>query len=453
LSSALFLTLPFCLYVLLTANRFWRIISIIPVILGLLIIFLVQSRSVWLALVLSTIATAVVAGVFHRKLDISKKAFLKGFLLITVLLIVAVLIFSFLYLKSDSVDFIAERLHSLTSAGHPLNIERVLMWKQSLREVGDNLFLGFGPGNWRIVFPSYGLENLTPRSFKKVHFQRPHNDYIWVLFETGLFGFMFYMSLFVVIFFYIFKIIALHPDRNHKLLSLLMFFGIVGYMVDAFFCFPKERIFHSIFLLLMMAVIVSIYHQSFSHKKNVPGPFIFALTTPSFALLLFAIAVGYIRLNAEIYTKRAYAARAVQNWPAVISEIDKGYSIFATLDPMSTPLQWYRGEAHFLMNNVPQALVDYKKAYNAHPYHIHVLNNLATCYEMQGNHDEAIKYYNKALKIYPQFEESLINLGATYYNCGRYEDAYETLLRCSPNTKDPRLEKYLKICKKEVDKK
>lgn len=453
LSSALFLTLPFCLYVLLTANRFWRIISIIPVILGLLIIFLVQSRSVWLALVLSTIATAVVAGVFHRKLDISKKTFFKGFLLVVILLIVAVLIFSFLYSKSDSIDFIAERIHSLTSAGHPLNIERLLMWKQSLREVRDNLFLGFGSGNWRIVFPSYGLENLTPRSFKKVHFQRPHNDYIWVLFETGIFGFMFYVSLFVVIFFYIFKIITQHPDRNHKLLSLLMFFGIIGYMVDAFFCFPKERIFHSMFLMLMMAVIVSTYHHSLGRRKTVPRSFMFALAIPSLFLLLFAIAVGYIRLNAEIYTKRAYAARAAQNWPAVISEINRGYSAFAALDPMSTPLLWYRGEANFLMNNVSQALEDYKEAYKAHPFHIHVLNNLATCYEMQDNHYQAIEYYSKALKIHPQFEETLINLGATYYNAGRYEDAYETLSRCDPNTKDPRLEKYLKICKKEVDKK
>jgi tetratricopeptide (TPR) repeat protein len=71
---------------------------------------------------------------------------------------------------------------------------------------------------------------------------------------------------------------------------------------------------------------------------------------------------------------------------------------------------------------------------------------------MQGNHDEAIKYYNKALKIHPQFEEALINLGATYYNAGRYRDAYETLLRCSPNTKDPRLKEYLEICEKNLDK-
>lgn len=452
LSSALFLTLPFCLYVLLTGNVYWKIISVISIASNLLIIFLVQSRSVWLTIVVSTVVTIFVAGFFSRQLTISKKAFLKGFLLIILLLVVVSAIFSLLYLKSDSIDFIADRIQSVTSTKHPLNIERILMWKKSLQAMEDDLILGHGSGNWRVVFTSYGLENLTPRSFKKVHFQRPHNDYIWVLFETGIFGFTFYISLFATVFVYIFKIISKSPDRNLKLLSLLMFFGIVGYMVDAFFSFPKERIFHSAFLLLMMAVVVSVYHHQFlGRSKTVPAPFMFALIIPALALLLFVVAVGYIRLKAEVYTKRAYAARAAQNWPAVIAEIDKGYSVFATLDPMSTPLQWYRGEAHFLMGDVPQAFEDYQKACNAHPFHIHVLNNLATCYEVQGNHNEAIRYYNKALKIHPQFDEALINLGATYYNTGRYEEAYETLLRCDPNTKDPRLGKYLESCEKKLD--
>ncbi len=178
----------------------------------------------------------------------------------------------------------------------------------------------------------------------------------------------------------------------------------------------------------------------------------FAIVAPSLCLLLLAMINGYIRLNAEIHTKKAFVARRAQNWPTVISEIDKGYSAFATLDPMSTPLQWYRGEANFLLNNVSQAFEDYKKAYNAHPHHIHVLNNLATCYELEGNHNEAIKYYNKALDIFPQFEEALINLGATYYNSGRYEEAYGALLRCDPNTKNPKFEQYLNVVKKKLEK-
>lgn len=452
LSSALFLTLPFCLYALLAFHDHWKFISVTPTIMILSNIFLLQTRSVWVGLFLSTAATTIVLDIFVKKLNISKKTLFKGFVCIAIVLSVAILIFGCFYFKSNSIDFLTKRIQSITSVKYEFNLERLLMWRKSLKAMKDNLIFGHGCGNWRIALPSYGLDNLTERSFKYVHFQRPHNDYVWVLFETGIFGFMFYALLFGTIFVYIFKIIIQHSDANHKLLSIFMFFGIVGYMVISFFSFPKERIFHSIFLMLIMAIIVSIYHQSSGHKENVPRPLMFALIIPSLCLLLFAITVGYIRLNAEIHTKRAFTARTNQNWPAVISEIDKGYSVFATLDPMSTPLKWYRGEANFLLNNVSQALEDYKKAYNAHPYHIHVLNNFATCYELQGNHNEATKYYRKALRIYPQFEESLINLGATYYNSGRYKEAYETLLRCNPNTKDPRLEKYLKFTKKKLDK-
>jgi len=135
----------------------------------------------------------------------------------------------------------------------------------------------------------------------------------------------------------------------------------------------------------------------------------------------------------------------------VISEIDKGYSVFATLDPTSAPLQWYRGEANFLLNNKEEALEDYKKAYKAHPYHIHVLNNLATCYELANDHDHAIYYYKKALELFPRFERALINLGAVYYNIGKYKDAYETLSRCNANTNKSELKQYLKVVKEKLE--
>jgi len=176
----------------------------------------------------------------------------------------------------------------------------------------------------------------------------------------------------------------------------------------------------------------------------------FVVGIPATILLILAVVNGYTRLNAEVYTKRAFAARKAKVWPAVISEIDKGYSVFATLDPMSTPLKWYRGEANFLLNNIPEALEDFKEAYKAHPYHIHVLNNLATCYELEGNHERAIFYYKKALEIYPAFEDALINLGATYYNRGRYEEAYETLMRCNQNAKNQRLQQYLEAVKEKL---
>ncbi|MHC4527045.1 MAG: O-antigen ligase family protein, partial [Planctomycetota bacterium] len=445
LSSALFLMLAFCLYGMFALRSWFKAISAVASVLILVNIFLLQTRSVWLGLCASSVATVIVAIVLFAKLHVlreSKAGFLKGLLCVTAAFLVAVSLFGYFHLRSNSASALIKRIRSVYSLSHGPNRERILIWRKSLAGIEDNLILGAGAGNWKIVLPSYGLDKLTERSFRRDHFQRPHNDYIWVLFEIGILGFVCYLSIFAITLFYIFKILIRHPNTDLKLFSIFMFFGIVGYMVIAFFSFPKERIFHSALLLLMVAAIVSVYHEAFGHPKNISRPLMFALAIPSLVLVVSAMIVGCVRLNAEIHTKRALAARRAKNWPAVIAEIDKGYSILATLDPMSTPLKWYRGEANFMLGNVPQAFEDFSEAYKAHPYHIHVLNNLATCYELQANHDQAVNYYTKALEIFGQFEEALINLGATYYNSGSYEQAYQTLLRCDPNSENPKLQQY-----------
>lgn len=444
-SSALFLMLPFCLYSCLCSKTIWRIISVIPIVLGSTLILLNQTRSVWVGFLVSTIATTVVIVFFFKKLKVSKEIksqYLKGLLCITIILVIVLSTYTYLCMKSNSIDSLVQRVESFYSSSVTV---RTLLWQKSLEVIKDNVIFGVGAGNWRIVIPSYSVE-VHADAFLGLHYQRPHNDYIWVLSEIGILGFIFYLLIFGVIIFYIFKILIHQSNTNDKLLSTFIFFGIVGYMTISFFTFPKERIFHSMFLLLMMAIVISIYHRSSDNLKNIPRPFMFMVGIPAIVLLLFATFIGYTRLNAEIHTKRAFEARRVQNWQVVISEIDKGYSVFATLDPTSAPLYWYRGEANFLLNNTKQALADFKKAYKAHPYHLYVLNNFATCYEMTGNHNQAINYYNKALEIYPEYEDALINLGAAYYNAGRYDLAYEVLSRS--NAKSTRLRQYLEAVRK-----
>ena len=451
LSSALFLMLPFCLYAIFAFRYYWAIIGVISVSSILSIIFSLQSRSVWAGLLVSTAAAMIVIAFLFKRIVASKETkslLIRRSLYITIVFVIVALVYAIynFNLKANFPDHSVKQVQSTDTIK-----ERFLMWGKSIDLVMDNPIFGVGAGNWKLALPSYGLENLTERSFKRDFFQRPHNDYIWVLSETGIFGFLLYLSIFIITIVYIIKIIIYSPDTNNKLLSFFIFWGIIGYMTISFFSFPKERIFHSIALMLMIAIVVSVYHQTFAYKKTVPRPLMAALIIPSLFLLQFAVINGYVRLKAEVFTKRAFAARRAQTWPAVILEIDRGYSAFATLDPMSTPLKWYRGEANFTQNNMLQALEDYKQAYKANPYHIHVLNDLGSCYETVNDHENAIFYYKKAIGLFPQFDKALINLGATYYNCGRYEEAYDVLRRCDPETEDLRLKKYLKIVKEKID--
>jgi O-antigen ligase len=441
LASAFFLMLPFCLYGLFSFSRLWKIANLILLIFILFCTFSTKARSVFLGLIISTLTLILVFVLFFK--NIRFFSFRRSILYFVISLTIIAFIVLPLYGKTQQVKQIwsTETLR-----------ERFALWKKTFKLIEENPYLGVGSGNWRIVLPSYSLEGLTPRSFTTDFFQRPHNDYLWVLSENGVLGLVCYLAIFATVITYIFKLLFKLVDFKDKVLIALMLWGIIGYMVDAFFWFPKERIFHSVFLALMISIVVSQYQKSFGQDRKGFNAIGFVLISISIVILSLAIVDGYIRTKAEIHTKKALYARSMGKWKFVIAEIDKGYSAFATLDPMSTPLQWYKGEANFFLNNTAEALENYKKAYKANPYHIHVLNDLASCYELQGRPEQAIYYYQKALKIHPRFENALINLGATYYNCGRYEQALSILLRCDPNSQNPRLEKYIDSVKKALDK-
>jgi len=449
-SASLFLMLPFTIYGSFVLSKYWKSIAAICTTVLLFLILSLQTRSVWVGLFVSTFVTAIFAVFCWKYLQSNepKSSIFRRILFPLVVSIIILSVSSFFTLKTHTFNSFLKRIESIYTPSS--NQWRFLVWEKSVTMIKDNPILGVGIGNWDITIPSYGLEKLPDAEFKTRFPQRPHNDYLWVLSEVGIFGFLSYMAIFGIVIWYIFQIISHNIDRKEKLLALLIFWGIVGYMTISVFTFPKERIFHSIILLLMMALVVMMYHKSQGSENQISNSVIPFIGASILAILLIISFNGYTRLHAEMHTKKALEARNNKNWENVISEIDHGYSLYAALDPTSAPLKWYRGEANFMLKNIPQALEDYKKAHNAHPYHIHVLNNLATCYELDGNHEEAINFYKQAIKIFPQFEDALINLGAAYYNSGRHSEAYETLLRCNPNTKNPKLEQYLTIVKQKL---
>ena len=185
----------------------------------------------------------------------------------------------------------------------------------------------------------------------------------------------------------------------------------------------------------MIAVIISIYHSIRPLKKTgisvLRSVLIFMMPC-----IFLSILIGFKRLKSEIHTKNALKARSMQQWDSVISEIDKGYSDFAMLDPTATPLKWYRGEANFMLNNLDDALIDYKNAYKSHPYNIYVLNNLGTAYVIRGDFSEAAFYYEKALQIYPEWDEARMNLAVSLYNSGELEKASQILVKCQDKSNE-----------------
>lgn len=106
---------------------------------------------------------------------------------------------------------------------------------------------------------------------------------------------------------------------------------------------------------------------------------------------------------------------------------------------MSAPIQWHKGVALFSSGDTYAEKTSFETAYALHPYNVHVINNLASCYEQLKDHNKAEAACQKALAISAEFEEARLNLSAVYYNMQACDKAFETIDKCDMQSKD---EKY-----------
>ena len=155
--------------------------------------------------------------------------------------------------------------------------------------------------------------------------------------------------------------------------------------------------------------------------------------------------VGFIRYKGEVHLTTAKLYKGKQHWQRIIKEIDKAYvSNIYELDRSSTPVHWYSGVAKFSLGQHEEAYLDFKRAHSLNPNHLHVLNNLATSYQLRGNSEKAKIYYNYALQISPRFEDASVNLAAVLFNEGKTQDALNVILRCNIEKDTKKYNKYLK---------
>jgi O-antigen ligase len=424
-SQMLFLTLPFSMYGMARFRKWWFFLSMAAALLSLSTIFLLFVRSVWLALFVSFFLSFLMYVIFSTRIGKAGKLFRKTALILFLSLSVFSIFISIH--KFNAIKAFANQGEWIRNYREGSSMERIDLWKRSFQMFKEQQILGVGSGNWKIHLPKYGTGNM--RSAEGIiFFQRPHNDYLWILSENGLFAFLIYLAVFISVLIYIIKIMKIPPGDNiDKLFFLLIFFGLCGYLCIAFFSFPKERIEHSIYLFIFISFILVAHQKKIKSVSVISSQKMRKILGLTGIILCIALIVNGMRLYGEINNKKGLEYWTQNRNEAVITYMDKASNIFYTLDPTSAPLEWYCGVSFFNMGHLDQAYSRFLAAYNKHPFHIHVLNNLGTCYELKGDQKMAQNFYLKALSISPRFEESLLNLCASYFNTGQTDLAYEKL--------------------------
>ncbi len=448
LASFLVVAFPFVTYGLLEHEGRWRVASAVTMLISVFLLVVLQTRSAWIAFPGGLVfSLAVLAFVTKRARSTGDHlGTYRPRLIQMAALATAAVSLALLFYSPGARAPMRAQVGSMVQLEDASIHERLELWSRTVRMIREHPLLGVGLGNWRIVVPSYGAEGLRSDT-GTLHFQRPHNDILWVTSETGLMGGLLYLAIFGSVLGVGARTMARTPSGRDRLVLALMLAGVAGYGLDSLFSFPKERMTHLVYLALLIGTLVS-FDRGAGDKPaahSVSRRWALALVAVLWMTTLIAGRVAYSRYFAEVELRRALEARVAKNWPAMAAHIDRVDRRYYDIDPSGVPVVWYRGVARFEMGDRVGALADFRSALEVHPNHEHVLSNIATCEALRGDNDAAIRNFESAIAIAPRFEEARTNLGSLLHSLGRDQEAYEVLAPATAYANSARFKECIRL--------
>lgn len=421
LSIALALQIPFLIFGIMRLKSYWRIASVVALIMSLGMILLLETRSVILALGLSSVTTVFVLILWYKKFNLVARhrkilfwILIGGFFSATALMTIGLM----------RQNAYAEKIKTIAEPDNPNNIYRLKVWNLTLKICKKQPLIGVGAGNWKLHAPKYHAD--AGIKINQSNWIRPHNDFLWVLAEKGIPGFILFISLFMLAFYQAFKVLIGNAKAERKIFVLLISGGVLTYIIISFFTFPLERINHQVYLAVFMAIIMVHYHEMYPGNSAKYSRFV--ITVPALLLSAFGVFYSLQMVNLETHMRIAKVAVKKGEWQKAIEETQQAGTILRNIDPENVPCASYLGSAYNGLGNYKQAILHYKIARKASPNNALVLNDFGQALINQGKNKRAKQVLNRALTLYPYFPEAMVNQATCLYNLGEYDEALELLV-------------------------
>ena len=378
-AAVLAIGFPIGLYLLVKEKKVEQYIASSVSILILIIVFLSESRTGLLAILVSSFIYFLLQTNFIRKFQ--KLKFYKLLSAIVMSLLVAGA-FMLYYQKKDSAN------------------GRLLIWEISTKMIEDKPIFGHGFSSFQERYMDYQAEFFKNNPNSKYsqladNVKHPFNEFIKVTVEFGLIGLAITLSF---ILFAFWKITKSKNENRGLVLS-----GLVSFLVFACFSYPLQYI--SVWLLLAFYLSALLPTKEIK-IKNTP----ISVITRSIIVVtcVFSLSFFVKQIQAEIHWKTIAVNSLRGNTQEMIPEYEKLYSTSLIRNPLF--LYNYGAELNVAgrFDKSINVLNECKRRFN--DYDLQML--LADNYYKNGEHEKAIQIYEHASNMIPCRFLPLYNLFA-----------------------------------------
>ena len=391
------LMLPFCLCGLMILCRFWRAAAGVASLATILLIVLLQSRAAYISLAAGSLVAFAALILFRKSFGIIVPW--RAMLVVVVAflcLIIAVVVLGF------GIDNpVAQRFGTLfTRDFSSIDGGRLMIWRLTLEMIQDHFFTGVGAGNFTIRMHEYLGRPDQNFSGILTNWAQPHNDFLWVFSEKGVFGFLAFVGFIAVAYRHFFSALRSTPNRDLAWISLFALMGLTSYITASCFDFPLERINQQVYLALLLAIATcAARHPLAAQGKSWVHLHISGLAV--LAVLLVGAVYSVAAIRQEYYVNLARRAIRKAEFPIAVANARLAATPWKTLDPVATPVSFLEGYAFWKMGKTREALPLLERARRENPNRVYVLQTLAEVYYSAGKRAESLECINLAAIRYP----------------------------------------------------
>lgn len=297
---------------------------------------------------------------------------------------------------------------------------RLLYWFSGIETFKRNLLLGSGLGQWKLIDK---LELVRKKSGNGYFYpRRVHNDFLQIIYETGIIGFLLFGGFFIVILIAEFKGVVKSDEKRNQFKNLILLCAFLAFSIDSIINFPAERPSIQLQAFALISLILA-----FVKKDSI-------LNFSRWGLVaLIVTSCGLIYTNYQMFTSSKVDMK-VRDWdkglnifkdkyPMSYNELVSKYDNFIELDGFGKPKDIVKAKFAYTEGRFQTAMNHLNRAIQTTPYQLEHMALKAVIFELNDkfkDSDSALTYSKKVYYTNPDLS-NMYNI--TKLNLERKKDS------------------------------
>ncbi|MFC4689674.1 O-antigen ligase family protein [Dokdonia genika] len=322
---------------------------------------------------------------------------------------------------------------------------RLLYYKMAMDDFKRSPLVGIGLGNWKLGNKdAYYSQSNTDRFLYPL---RVHNDFLQILAEAGILGFIPYVLLFIMLSGGILLLFFKNQDSEKRWTFLMLALALIAYGLDASINFPLERTPIQGLFAILAALIISLMEtegvkvKSQNEKTKLALPLVPVLIGLGIvglvaAVISYAKYDSYVNQNyivADTGSQNLMTADYVYSYGQARGRIDGFFEISGAGRPNEHVMAMYamsEGNNKLALQHLDKSIAIAPNQYESKMLKAIIFG------QRQKNLDSAIYYAKQGFEKYPAIKNNYVILLNAYREKGdtvNYFKTYDARLERFPN--------------------